>query len=149
MNPLLRNKITSAGLTPEAKAAEDRDVTSRYGPNARLKKTQATQVPVRKYFDSADYAVSKAGKGNSIDAGSIGSEHPVPENIPHLASPNGAQSNSGLPLPHHGSISGQSISPIKESSFLQRESSADDAEEKTAGNEDSPAQEEQGIPIRR
>ncbi|KAF9902936.1 hypothetical protein EC991_004357 [Linnemannia zychae] len=32
----------------------------------------------RKYFDSGDYALSKAGK----DA-TVGSEHPQPENIPH------------------------------------------------------------------
>ncbi|RUS34764.1 hypothetical protein BC938DRAFT_478693, partial [Jimgerdemannia flammicorona] len=32
----------------------------------------------RKYFDSGDYALSKAGKADSV-----GSQHPSPENIPH------------------------------------------------------------------
>ncbi|KAF9434511.1 hypothetical protein BGZ76_007888 [Entomortierella beljakovae] len=32
----------------------------------------------RKYFDSGDYALSKAGK-----EATVGSEHPQPENIPH------------------------------------------------------------------
>lgn len=97
--------------------------------------------------------MSKAGKGDSVDTGSVGSQHPVPENIPHLSSPNGANSNSGLPMPHHSSIGGggnggQAASPIKESSFLNRETSADDAEEKT-GEEAKAVQEAQGIPIRR
>lgn len=110
----------------------------------------AKHLKDRKYFDSGDYAMSKAGKGDSVDTGSVGSQHPVPENIPHLSSPNGAASNSGLPLPHHSSIGGngpggQAASPIKESSFLNRETSADDAEEKT----EAVAQEEQGLPIRR
>ena len=37
------------------------------------------QLKQRMYFDSGDYAMSKAGK--PID--DIGSEHPVPERIPH------------------------------------------------------------------
>ncbi|KAF8930287.1 hypothetical protein EDD21DRAFT_412255 [Dissophora ornata] len=32
----------------------------------------------RKYFDSGDYALSKAGK-----EATVGSEHPTPESIPH------------------------------------------------------------------
>lgn len=112
----------------------------------------AKHLKDRKYFDSGDYAMSKAGKGDSVDTGSVGSQHPVPENIPHLSSPNGSNSNSGLPMPHHssigGGIGGQAASPIKESSFLNRETSADDADEKT-GEQLVAAQEGQGIPIRR
>jgi hypothetical protein len=37
----------------------------------------------RKFFDSGDYALNKAGK----DITQIGSEHPVPEIIPHHTSP--------------------------------------------------------------
>jgi hypothetical protein len=94
--------------------------------------------------------MSKAGKGDSVDTGSVGSQHPVPENIPHLSSPNGSSSVLGLGNggSHHGSISGQGAgSPVKESSFLQRETSADEADEKTDG-EAAPVV-GQGIPIRR
>jgi hypothetical protein len=114
----------------------------------------AKHLKERKYFDSGDYAMSKAGKGDSVDTGSVGSQHPVPENIPHLTSPNGVNSNSGIPLlPHHSSIGGgvnggQGASPVKESSFLNRETSADDAEEKTSEDAQAAPQ-EQGIPIRR
>ncbi len=34
----------------------------------------------RKYFDSGDYAMSKAGKTSSNE---VGSQHPSPERIPH------------------------------------------------------------------
>jgi len=36
----------------------------------------------RKYFDSGDYALSKAGKSSPKD---VGSQHPSPERIPHSA----------------------------------------------------------------
>ena len=48
----------------------------------------------RKYFDSGDYALSKAGKASDTGVTSIGREHPSPENIPHLTQQN---SNSGNP----------------------------------------------------
>jgi hypothetical protein len=67
--------------------------------------------------------MSKAGKGD--DAGAVGSQHPVPENIPHLTSP----TNGGASAPghaHRGSVPGiQAGSPIKEGSFLNRETSAE------------------------
>lgn len=34
----------------------------------------------RKYFDSGEYAMSKAGKASP---GEVGSQHPSPERIPH------------------------------------------------------------------
>ena len=99
--------------------------------------------------------MSKAGKGDGVDAGAVGSEHPVPENIPHLSSPinnvnsnassssngssgalagsPGASGGSSGSLPkhsHHGSVPGiQAGSPIKESSFLQRETSVDEVDD--------------------
>ncbi|KAF9923300.1 hypothetical protein FBU30_006641 [Linnemannia zychae] len=54
----------------------------------------------RKYFDSGDYALSKAGKTTAP----VGSEHPQPENIPH--------SNPATANPLHGSP------PVKESSLI-------------------------------
>lgn len=44
----------------------------------------------RKYFDSGDYALSKAGKEPEV---AIGSEHPSPDTIPH-SNPNANQSSS-------------------------------------------------------
>jgi len=119
----------------------------------------------RKYFDSGDYALSKAGKAGSVDTGSVGSEHPLPENIPHLSSPNvgsAAQGGSGNGNQLHGvashglsgSVGGQSGSPVKESSFLNRETSADELErgEKMGdrgADSMSPPPQKGGIPIRR
>jgi len=37
----------------------------------------------RKYFDSGDYAISKAGRGDGVDLGAVGVLHPAPEMIPH------------------------------------------------------------------
>lgn len=37
----------------------------------------------RKYFDSGDYALNKAGKGDGMDTGTVGDKHPDPENIRH------------------------------------------------------------------
>jgi hypothetical protein len=111
--------------------------------------------------------MSKAGKGDSVDAGAVGSQHPVPENIPHLSSPvqnassasvsAGAGGSTGS-LPkhaHHGSIAGiQAGSPVKESSFLNRETSIDDEEGKQAVDQNPLASSEplgggEGLPIRR
>lgn len=78
--------------------------------------------------------MSKAGKGDGVDAGAVGSQHPVPENIPHLTSP----TNGGPNAPghtHRGSVPGiQAGSPIKEGSFLNRETSAE-GEVKLSGDD--------------
>lgn len=98
--------------------------------------------------------MSKAGKGDGVDAGAVGSQHPVPENIPHLSSP----VSNGASLHGHGSIAGtQAGSPVKESSFLNRETSATGessnppADDKTdaAGAAVPPLHASEGIPIRR
>lgn len=82
----------------------------------------------RKYFDSGDYALSKAGKASEGGVTSIGSQHPLPENIPHLTSPGPTSgSNGNSNGASNGSIPGASSgSPVKESSFLQRETSVDE-----------------------
>ncbi|KAL0631783.1 hypothetical protein Q9L58_009352 [Maublancomyces gigas] len=67
-------------------------------------------VSERKYFDSGDYALSKAGKASDVGVTNIGSQHPLPENIPHHAA-------TGTPTG-----SGSSNSPIKESSLLHAKS---------------------------
>lgn len=105
----------------------------------------------RKYFDSGDYAMEKAGKGDGVDTGNVGSEHPVPENIRH----NSVTSPPVLGLTKGGSISGPSGSvpvgsPAKESG-LQRETSAEEAvvdEQPAADAAAAGDQQQQGIPIR-
>lgn len=103
--------------------------------------------------------MSKAGKGDGVDAGAVGSQHPVPENIPHLSSP--MNNNGAVP---RGSISGvpglQAGSPVKESSFLNRETTAEDSGSESAAAKttepgsaraatNEPLAAGAGIPIRR
>lgn len=128
--------------------------------------------------------MSKAGKGDSVDTGAVGSQHPVPENIPHLSSPNGngqQQHHPSLSTGHSQGSNGSngngnannannggnsaSGSPVKEASFLHRETSATSDEDNknninaennnnnesevsaaAAGTNDAQAQ---AIPIRR
>ncbi|KAH0543634.1 hypothetical protein FGG08_002072 [Glutinoglossum americanum] len=106
----------------------------------------------RKYFDSGDYALSKAGKASDAGVTQIGSQHPLPENIPHLTSP--VTASNGMHVGQQTQLQGHhSGSPIKESRFLSRETSAEDGgEEGTKKNGDesstgsSPVKE--GIPVR-
>ena len=117
----------------------------------------AKHLKERKYFDSGDYALSKAGKASSVDTGSVGSQHPLPENIPHLSSPivgNSSQGGSGNGnMQMSGSVGGvQSGSPVKESSFLHRETSIDEVEKAAEDRKldsVSPPPTKEGIPIRR
>lgn len=110
--------------------------------------------------------MSKAGKGDGVDAGAVGSQHPVPENIPHLSSPVNSNSNNGAgagvagAIPkhahhHHSSIAGpQAGSPIKEGSFLKSETSADEENkaDKEEGDKNVPetaaSAASEAIPIR-
>lgn len=106
---------------------------------------------------------------------SIGSRHPVPENIPHLTatspgannppatsgnggsiSAQGGQQIPGSMSGHPGSVGFQSRSPVKEGSFLHRKSSAGEGETSpTAQDKDgkdpsvSPPPAREGVPIRR
>lgn len=116
------NRLSSQSLSPE-----EQRLFRLYGKLPSRSDHLAKHLKERKYFDSGDYAMSKAGKGDSVDAGAVGSQHPVPENIPHLATP--ASAGPGHPKhAHHPSVSGgQAGSPVKESSFLHRETSVEDS----------------------
>ncbi|KAL8676230.1 MAG: hypothetical protein Q9186_007231 [Xanthomendoza sp. 1 TL-2023] len=165
MNPHQKNKVDLSSLNEE-----EQKLLRLYGklPNKKdllqnkLKSHFATSQE-RKYFDSGDYALSKAGKASEGGVTSIGSQHPLPENIPHLTSPvptngNGSNGHSGS-ISHSGSMSagsaipgaGQSGSPVKEASFLHRGESVDeqaveDTEEGVVGGKSPPAKE--GVPSR-
>lgn len=124
-----------------------------YGKLPNKKDLLQNKLKERKYFDSGDYALSKAGKSDTGLVGGLGREHPSPQTIPHLTpqtSNNGHLSASpgsapGLqPTLSHGA----SGSPVKESSILQRGMSIDDADEETEPAK--PTMEEpKGIPIQK
>ncbi|KAL0942416.1 camp-regulated phosphoprotein family protein [Colletotrichum truncatum] len=148
MNPLQKNKIDVSSLSPE-----EQRLFRLYGKLPSRSDHFAKHLKERKYFDSGDYAMSKAGKGDSVDTGAVGSQHPVPENIPHLSSPVNNSSSSLNGAKHHPSVpsGAQAGSPVKESSFLNRETSAEEVENKDKENSlpvDGAAKTE-SIPIRR
>jgi len=74
-------------------------------PNKGLK-----AVSARKYFDSGDYALSKAGRAPQS---TVGTAIPVPENIPHASNPGNGLSNG-----HQAT----SISPTNSTSPVGKES---------------------------
>jgi len=178
MNPLQKNKIDLNSLSPD-----EQRLLRLYGKMPNKKDLLQNKLRERKYFDSGDYALSKAGKASDVGVTSIGSRHPLPENIPHLTATSPPQGNaipghftggSGFahPGPHNGFPVGISRSPVKESSFLHRQTSVDDpdpretrkadqeasrAADKDDGNikdseenlSVSPPQRREGLPIRR
>ncbi|KAF2142618.1 uncharacterized protein K452DRAFT_195315, partial [Aplosporella prunicola CBS 121167] len=118
MNPHQKNKVDISSLS-----AEEQRLFRLYGKLPNRKDLLQNKLKERKYFDSGDYALSKAGKADDVGVTQIGREHPVPENIPHSSSPHngaGAGGNANTPTPHNG---GQSSSPVKENTFLHRETS--------------------------
>ncbi|KAI1262735.1 camp-regulated phosphoprotein/endosulfine conserved region-domain-containing protein [Xylariaceae sp. FL1019] len=157
MNPHQKNKVDVSSLTPD-----EQRLFRLYGKLPSKSDHFAKHLKERKYFDSGDYAMSKAGKGDKLDTGSVGSQHPVPENIPHLSSP-----SNGVPSHQHqssmsGGVSGTQLqgggqasgSPVKESSFLKSETSVSEETVDESGHpkrEDatSPVPDPKGIPIRR
>ncbi|PSS27384.1 hypothetical protein M430DRAFT_91844 [Amorphotheca resinae ATCC 22711] len=153
MNPHKQNKVDISSLTPD-----EQRLFRLYGKLPSKSDHLAKHLKDRKYFDSGDYALSKAGKASSVDTGSVGSQHPLPENIPHLSSPSvgnasqGGSGNSNIQL--GGTAGAQSASPVKESSFLNRETTADELERDDqagagAAQSVSPPPAKEGIPIRR
>jgi hypothetical protein len=101
-----------------------------------------THTQERKYFDSGDYALSKAGKAGDVGVTQVGREHPNPEKIPHIAPP----TPTGGVVPQNGiSQENKAGSPVKEHSFmhretsLNRETSASDFENEAQDAPDAPA----------
>lgn len=143
-----------------------------YGKLPNRKDVVQNKLKERKYFDSGDYALSKAGKASDAGVTQIGREHPNPESIPHLSSsphagslPNGAVAGAtdSPGLQARSAVSGASVSPVKESSFLQQQTSIDDqpdedeeaantsaadVEEEKLARKISPPPAAKGMPIR-
>lgn len=115
MNPHQKNKVDISSLS-----AEEQRLFRLYGKLPNRKDLLQNKLKERKYFDSGDYALSKAGKADDVGVTQIGREHPVPENIPHSSSPH-VGNGGGVTAAHNPS--GQSASPVKEGTFLHRETS--------------------------
>ncbi|TPX64297.1 hypothetical protein SpCBS45565_g05999 [Spizellomyces sp. 'palustris'] len=78
-----KQEVDVSKLSPE-----DKTFFEKYGRLPPAKKqvlSQRLKGGDRKYFDSGDYALSKAGKSSSDE---VGSQHPSPERIPHSVPPN-------------------------------------------------------------
>ncbi len=147
-------------LFPQSLSPDEQRLFRLYGKLPSKSDHLAKHLKERKYFDSGDYALSKAGKASSVDTGSVGSQHPLPENIPHLSSPgvgpaNQGGSGNGNVHPINTPTGLQSGSPVKESSFLNRETSVEEADVKENQIESmhqhsvSPPPVKDGIPIGR
>ncbi|KAJ5151818.1 camp-regulated phospho-protein/endosulfine conserved region-domain-containing protein [Penicillium capsulatum] len=170
MNPHQQNKVD---ISRQSLSPEEQRLFRLYGKMPTKKDVLQNKLKERKYFDSGDYALSKAGKASDVGVTNIGSRHPVPENIPHLtaSSPGannpvaatgngGSVSHQGQQAPgsisgHPGSVGFQSRSPAKEGSFLHRGSSISEgspgplAQEEVKEPSVSPPPAREGVPIRR
>ncbi|CAG8506658.1 7373_t:CDS:2 [Diversispora eburnea] len=94
MLPAKNNKIDLNKLSEE-----ERKLFRMYGKLPAGKDILSHKLKERKYFDSGDYALSKAGK----TSGPVGVQHPSPETIPHA---------NAIAATSHNS------SPVKESSLV-------------------------------
>jgi hypothetical protein len=150
-----------ANIPPNQSLTEEEQKLFRlYGKLPNKKDLLQNKLKERKYFDSGDYALSKAGKSDNALVGGLGREHPSPDTIPHLSQQN--SSSGSADGQHRGSISGPALtptvshgqagSPVKES-LLQRGMSVDeqDTEEvaKVAAQAQGDVDETGGVPIRR
>ncbi|KIW11924.1 hypothetical protein PV08_09197 [Exophiala spinifera] len=184
MNPHQKNKIDISKLSPD-----EQRLFRLYGKLPNKSDLLQNKLKERKYFDSGDYALSKAGKASDTGVTTIGTEHPKAEEIPHTSplmhtlsrndsvsgaagaaalasSPDGQPMLPGHAGMHRGSITGipggglpgaTGRSPVKESSFLARSASIDEANVDGSARADnvslegsvSPPAKREGIPIRR
>merc|ERR1712007_281961 len=79
MHPAQRNKIDISKLNPQ-----EQQLFAKYGKLPTHKNVLMKMQKDRKYFDSGDYALSKAGKAPQS---TVGTAIPNPENIPHASTP--------------------------------------------------------------
>ncbi|OBZ69065.1 hypothetical protein A0H81_11381 [Grifola frondosa] len=105
MLPAKRNKVDISKLTEE-----EQKLFRLYGKLPTHKNVLTKMQKDRKYFDSGDYALSKAGVAPQ---NTVGTAIPNPENIPHASTPPvHTQSLSVSPT-------NTSASPIKESPLAE------------------------------
>ncbi|EWC45832.1 hypothetical protein DRE_04839 [Drechslerella stenobrocha 248] len=123
MLPAQRNKIDISSLSEE-----EQKLFRLYGKLPSKKDILSNKLKERKYFDSGDYALSKAGKASDVGVTQIGFKHPLPENIPH------SHNSTGSGTPPGSMSSGSSGSPAKELS-LQKKSTSPEPESEVAVQE--------------
>jgi len=111
MNPHRRNKIDIGGL-------QESQLLAKYG---KLRGSKLVLQKDRKYFDSGDYALSKAGRAPRE---AVGTAIPNPDSIPH-ASPTPASNHSSPHISVQVSPVNSPTSPAKESSLSHESTLAD------------------------
>jgi len=127
MLPAKRNKVDISKLSEE-----EQKLFRLYGKLPTHKNVLTKMQKERKYFDSGDYALSKAGVAPQ---NTVGTAIPSPENIPHASSP---------PVNHQTmSVSPTNPSPVKESPLAEPEAAetAADVDEEAAAENAEPAAE--------
>ncbi|KAM0689771.1 hypothetical protein Q7P36_010642 [Cladosporium allicinum] len=142
MNPHQKNKVDVSSLTEE-----EQKLFRLYGKLPSKKDLLQTKLKERKYFDSGDYALSKAGKSDNAlqvsNSGAPDSQH----GRGSISAAGGASGAALTPTVSHG----QAGSPVKES-LLQRGTSVDeqDSEEvaRVAARAQGGGDEAGGVPIR-
>ena len=111
MLPSQRNKVDISKLTEE-----EQKLFRLYGKLPTHKNVITKMQKDRKYFDSGDYALSKAGKAPQT---AVGTAIPSPENIPH-ATPSPSINTAVQGSINPGSSPTNVVnSPVKESHLSQ------------------------------
>jgi len=90
MNPHQKNKVDINSLS-----SDEQRLFRLYGKLPNKKDLLQNKLKERKYFDSGDYALSKAGKASDSGMTNIGTEHPSAESIPHMSPLTQQLTNSG------------------------------------------------------
>ncbi|KAK9352641.1 camp-regulated phosphoprotein/endosulfine conserved region-domain-containing protein [Lipomyces doorenjongii] len=108
------NSAHANGVDVSSLSPDEQRIFRMYGRLPSRQDLLQNKLKDRKYFDSGDYALSKAGRASSAGVTNVGSQHPVPENIPH--------SHSNFTGPNHSPTGSASASPVKESSLLHESS---------------------------
>jgi len=90
MNPHQKNKVDINSLS-----SDEQRLFRLYGKLPNKKDLLQNKLKERKYFDSGDYALSKAGKASDSGMTNIGTEHPSADSIPHMSPLTQQLTNSG------------------------------------------------------
>ncbi|KAF5361038.1 hypothetical protein D9756_004853 [Leucocoprinus leucothites] len=130
MLPAQRKKVDISKLTPQ-----EQQLFAKYGKLPTHKNILTKMQKERKYFDSGDYALSKAGV---TPQSTVGTAIPNPENIPH-ASP-GISNGHQIP-----SVSPTSTSPVNRESSLSHISAKPSEAEGEAQAEEEANKADQAI----
>jgi hypothetical protein len=122
MLPAKRNKVDISKMS-----LQEQQLFAKYGKLPTHKNTLMKMQKDRKYFDSGDYALSKAGRAPPT---TVGTAIPNPENIPHASTP--GSGHNGL------SVSPTNTSAVCKESNLVRENAEMKPSEAIPGEEIKP-----------